>query len=557
MPDGGSRDRECRASLAASPASPLPTTSLPASVGGGDLLNCPRSSVVHNKLPGERHHRASCAGWRDICYHASISGISVQNCVFRSPSATDPLLEQTVHARMQGSRSTLHSALAESSLIRSILNVVTSDIRWRTASDAKQGAHVRTSTRETQRPHARNAFLPTGFHSARHRQVLAAKPVNVRVQNASITSEARAQLWGTDSSEAAVPGASLEVDKDCEKFQAGTLSKYRLETAGRACALSDCKQLKSATGCKFLNSGGACYSGPGQVYCSLNTADPRCLTKESGAVGKALYENRQSCEPVPVKSPFTLNYNCERYVASQKQRYLQRCRDEDCKQSRSTVGCAYVSSAGFCWQNEGQAFCSDASNVDDPRCNPSAETQPKYLEGKLCKYPAEDDPLQFAFHCTQYLITGRARDLLYCRKEDCLQARRRAPWIKDYQACNGLGCGGLQGCKYLSKEGFCYVTEGQKWCAALDTVDRSALLAQQAKGRCLTSPETPPPFLQEKKCMPKEKPDPLVLNFNCQRYLSSRRERHLAACRKEDCAQVARLAVCLFVYMCECFVCVC
>ena len=47
--------------------------------------------------------------------------------------------------------------------------------------------------------------------------------------------------------------------------------------------------------------------------------------------------------------------------------------------------------------------------------------------------------------------------MLYCRKEDCLQARRRAPWVKSYAACNGLGCGGMQGCKYLSKGGFCYV----------------------------------------------------------------------------------------------------
>ena len=83
---------------------------------------------------------------------------------------------------------------------------------------------------------------------------------------------------------------------------------------------------------------------------------------------------------------FTLNYNCERYVVRGKQRYLENCRNEDCKQSRSSEGCAFVSSAGFCWQKEGQVFCSDAANSADPRCNPASKIQPRFLQGDLCKY---------------------------------------------------------------------------------------------------------------------------------------------------------------------------
>ena len=513
----------------------------------------------------------------------------MRTCALTYPCPT----RQRVQSRMQSEkRAALHrtargalerkakaqvSALSEE-LIRSILHDVNADIESR---EAERMAHVRMHAPSPTRPVAKmwqskasgelqplasdKSFAASGFHPASNPQALATTPMKSRGRDAGI---ARAQLGNS-----IVAKGELEVNTHCQTFLTGNASADRLEKAGIECARADCKQLKSATGCKFLNVAGVCYSRPGQIYCSLNTGDPNCETKESGAIKRAMYENEPSCDPVQVLThkqkgvqalvvapSFTLNHNCERYVERGKERYLEECWNEDCKQSRSSVGCAFVSSAGFCYQSDGQTFCSDNAHSEDPRCIPASNVPPAYLKGKLCKYPAEDDPLQFAFHCTQYLITGLERDLLDCRKEDCLQARRRAPWIPNYEACNGLGCGGLDGCKYLGKEAFCYNTEGQKWCAALDKDDRSALVAQQSKGRCLTSPETPPPFLQEEKCKPEEKPeekpeakqyatphdDPLKLNPNCVSYLETKQTRDLRRCEREDCLQAHSKAGCKY-----------
>jgi len=112
-----------------------------------------------------------------------------------------------------------------------------------------------------------------------------------------------------------------------------------------------CAQRLSPAGCKYMNSGGACYTAPGQSYCSLNTADSNCVTKDSGTFERALYEDEKACLPVPSASPFTLNLNCERFKETKKgARYLTRCQNEDCAQSRTSAGCAFVNSDGFCWQ---------------------------------------------------------------------------------------------------------------------------------------------------------------------------------------------------------------
>ena len=112
-----------------------------------------------------------------------------------------------------------------------------------------------------------------------------------------------------------------------------------------------CAQRQSPAGCKYMNSGGACYTAPGQSYCSLNTADSDCFTKDSAAFVRALYEDEKSCLPVPSVSPFTLSLNCERFKETKKgARYLTSCQNEDCAQSRTSAGCAFVNSDGFCWQ---------------------------------------------------------------------------------------------------------------------------------------------------------------------------------------------------------------
>jgi hypothetical protein len=137
----------------------------------------------------------------------------------------------------------------------------------------------------------------------------------------------------TSSSPAPQPplaGTVLEVSRACQTYQRTNTTWKR-----KNCAIEDCSQFQSSTGCKFLNSDGMCYTTPGQTYCKLNAKDPNCRTKESGAIAKALYEERPECKPAPPTGPFTLNLNCGQYSTRRRARYLPECRREDCTQARS------------------------------------------------------------------------------------------------------------------------------------------------------------------------------------------------------------------------------
>ncbi len=89
-------------------------------------------------------------------------------------------------------------------------------------------------------------------------------------------------------------GTVLEVSRACQTYQRTNTTWKR-----KNCAIEDCSQFQSSTGCKFLNSDGMCYTPPGQAYCKLNAKDSNCRTKESGAIAKAMYEERPECKPAP------------------------------------------------------------------------------------------------------------------------------------------------------------------------------------------------------------------------------------------------------------------
>ncbi len=152
-----------------------------------------------------------------------------------------------------------------------------------------------------------------------------------RRRKGSVSSPGSTQEQNQEGSASAAGLAGvLEVSRTCQRYQ-------RTNTAWKRknCAIEDCAQLQSATGCKYLSAEGMCYTAPGQTYCSLHAEDPNCHTKESGAIEKAMYEERSACKPLPPPDPFTLNFNCERYTSDQRDRYLQSCQLQDCRQSRS------------------------------------------------------------------------------------------------------------------------------------------------------------------------------------------------------------------------------
>jgi hypothetical protein len=164
--------------------------------------------------------------------------------------------------------------------------------------------------------------LPLGMNRPKRRP---------RGQRGKASSQGSAQEQNPEGSASSqTPAGVLEVSRTCQRYQ-------RVNTAWKRknCAIEDCAQLQSATGCKYLSAEGMCYTAPGQTYCGLHAEDPNCHTKESGAIEKALYEERSACKPLPPPDPFTLNFNCERYTRIQRDRYLQSCQLEDCKQSRS------------------------------------------------------------------------------------------------------------------------------------------------------------------------------------------------------------------------------
>ena len=366
----------------------------------------------------------------------------------------------------------------------------------------------------------RSAMVPV----SQKQQLLAARPKSFWNGTSTKDFGLAASLFGMEQEKGtASPETGLDVSQACKRFLKGR-SFFK-----HSCARSDCDQLRSSTGCKFFNSGGACFTGAGQVFCSLNPGDRNCLTKDQSIVSP-LYEVIKRCRVVPPPDPFSLNFNCARFTDRPRPRYLVKCQDEDCEQSSSEVGCAFVNAEGLCWQKEGQAYCAD--NPGHQKCHRASAVIPRYRERGKCKMIAAGaKSLQLNFNCLRYESTQRSSYLSYCRKEDCKQARSPV------------------GCKYMNAAGFCYVKSGQEYCASFDengdgNLDSKEMEALQ--GQCIVNPDLPPPYMQEAECKPTNDPDPLSLNYNCQRYTATRRKRYLSACQRDDCLQSTAQAGCKF-----------
>jgi len=83
-------------------------------------------------------------------------------------------------------------------------------------------------------------------------------------------------------------------------------------------------------------------------------------------------------EPAPLpavsvsKTPEELqvNYFCRQFLQEPtfNERYLHNCKEDDCRQAISAVGCHYMSPEGFCWSDRGQEWCAMLNNRESEWC---------------------------------------------------------------------------------------------------------------------------------------------------------------------------------------------
>ena len=107
-------------------------------------------------------------------------------------------------------------------------------------------------------------------------------------------------------------------------------------------------------------------------------------------------------------------------------------------------------------------------------------------------------------YCDRYEKSNRARDLRRCKRQDCAQELSKT------------------GCKYMSKEGYCYRRNGQRYCE--DSPDLE---------QCLTRDQVTDP----KRPMCPQKRVELKIHRNCDRYKLRKRPRYLRRCELQDCRQ--------------------
>ena len=220
------------------------------------------------------------------------------------------------------------------------------------------------------------------------------------------------------------------------------------------------------------------------------------------------YLQSAQCKAPAAEDPLQLNFNCIRYTSTQSYTYLGYCKEEDCRQARSSVGCTFMNQQGFCYTKKGQEWCASMVKSADTKaraCITRPDSPPPYLSTRKCKPKEKEDPLTLNFNCERYSSTRRQRYLSTCQAEDCAQAR------------------GETGCKYMNEAGFCYVAAGQAFCKA-----------NPGDSRCVTSPSVPEPYKQHGEC--KER-DPFSLNQYCTIYQGRKKERYLRRCQRQDCVQ--------------------
>ena len=310
-----------------------------------------------------------------------------------------------------------------------------------------------------------------------------------------------------DMSDVSLPEMPTTVNYYCNKYykwvekaeKQGKLDKYEVSIQRKLdrCRRQDCRQAQEGREtCTYVNEDGFCYIAPGQQYCDMNQADPRCFTKDAKPPKQWLHEVCPG--PVEVETEekddkrnggeatwprgkahqinmFRVNSFCERYEKRNRARDLRRCQRQDCTQEMRSLGCAFVSKEGYCYRRNGQRFCKD--NPTNENCF----TREQITNPKRATCPKKAVQLRINSNCQRYKLRNRPRFLKRCTRQDCVQAKSDI------------------GCQYVNEDGFCYTGPGQKYCAESfkSRASRRLLLKSEDEDagggdpRCLTEVESP------------------------------------------------------------------